>query len=269
MAKEKENSDLPSFQCPPVVEVVMGVQFNEPLNIRTLDVAEIWEALGKKTYPDYRELRRLDPILPANVVHFEISDAPDFPRYLFKKSDNTGLIQFQKDRFVYHWTKPDGAPSDCYPRYESIVKEFIDHYKKTLKVFKSHGYPIPKPAVMELTYVNLIDYKQSDMSGIGRIFKGIEWRSGDSFLPPPTRMNLGYGFQIDELKAMLTATIGLVQLVRDGSNMLKLELSVKGPLQDHTDTAMIAWCETARKWIVNGFADLTTPEMHEKWERRT
>ncbi len=269
MTKEKEKTDLPSFRYPPVVEVVVGVQFDEPLNIRTLDVAEIWESLDKKAYPDYRELRRLDPILPANVVHFEISDAPDFPRYLFKKSDDTGLIQFQRDRFVYHWTKPSNASSDCYPRYENIIREFIDHYKKTLKVFKSHGHSMPRPAVMELTYVNLIEYKQDDMSRISSIFKDMGWENGSRFLPPPTRMNLGYGFQIDELKAMLTATIGLVQLVKDGSNMLKLELSVKGPLQDHTDTAMMAWCETARKWIVNGFADLTTPEMHTKWERLT
>lgn len=268
MTKVKNHKDLPSFLYPPVVEVVVGVQFAEPLEVKTLDVADIWEALGKKEYKDYKELRRLDPILPPNVMHFEISDAPDFPRYLFKKSDGSALIQFQKDRFVYNWTKPDNTSADCYPRYDSIIKEFVNQYKKIIKVLKSNDRALPRPAVMELTYVNLIEYDQADMSGITSVFKDIEWKDGDRFLPAPTRMNLGYGFKIEDIKAMLTANMGLVQLVKDGRNMLKLELSVKGPLSEHNDTAMIDWCSTAREWIVKGFDDLTTPEMHKKWEKQ-
>lgn len=269
MAKQKKKNDLPSFRFPPVVEVVIGVQFAEPLEIKTLDVADVWEAIGKKDYATYRELRRLDPILPPNIVHFEISDAPDFPRYLFKRTDGSGLVQFQRDRFVYNWTKPDNSPPDCYPRYEVVIKEFLDHYKKIIKVLKAGNRPLPKPALMELTYVNLIEHNHTDMSEISNVFRDIEWKNGQRFLPAPNRMNLGYGFRIDQIKAMLTANIGLVQLVKDGRNMLKLELSVKGPLQDHTDTAMIGWCATAREWIVKGFADLTTPDMHKKWEKIT
>jgi uncharacterized protein (TIGR04255 family) len=267
MTKINKN-DLPSFRCPPVVEVVVGIQFAEPLEIRTLDVADIWEELGKKEYKDYKELRRLDPIMPPNVMHFEISDAPDFPRYLFRNNDGSALIQFQKDRFIYNWTKPDDAPADCYPRYDNIIKEFVSQYKKVIKTLKSKSRALPKPAVMELTYVNLIEYKEADVGDISKVFKDISWKDGNRFLPAPTRMNLAYGFKIEEINAMMTATMGLVQLVKDGQTMLKLELSVKGPLGNNADTSMMSWCTTAREWIVKGFTDLTTPEMHKKWEKQ-
>ncbi len=269
MTKAKNKNDLPSFRYPPVVEVVVGIQFAEPLDIRTLDVAQVWEAIGKKTYSDYKELKRLDPILPSNVMHLEISDRPDLPRYLFKKHDGTGLIQFQRDRFVYNWTRPEEASPEDYPRYNQIIKDFLDHYKKIVKALKANKRTLPTPAVMELTYVNLIECGDDNMSGAARVFKDIKWVESGRFLPTPNRMNLTYGFKIDDIKATLTANMGLVQLVKDGRNMLKLELSVKGPLQDHADTAVMNWCNTAREWIVKGFEDLTTPEMHKKWEKQT
>lgn len=269
MTQKEAKNDLPSFRYPPVIEVVVGVQFAEPLEVRTLDVADVWTALGKNDYADYHELRALDPILPPNVVHFEISDKPDFPRYLFKKADGSGLVQFQKDRFLYNWTRPDGSSPDCYKRYDNIIKEFVDHYKKVIKVLKAGNRTLPQPALMELTYVNLIEYNDIDMSKMSNIFKDIEWKNGSRFLPPPARVNMVYWFPIEQIKAMLSANIGLVQLVKDGKNMLKLELSVKGPIQDHTDTAMMDWCAIAHEWIVRGFADLTTPEMHAKWEKLT
>ena len=264
--KEKKD-DLPSFRYPPVVEVVVGVQFAEPLEVRTLDVADVWDELGKEIYKDYQEIRPLDPILPLNVLRFEVSDGPDFPRYLFKKADGSGYVQFQKNRFLHNWTRPDGAAPDSYERYENTIRNFMDNYKKVLKVQKEAQRPLPKPHVMELTYVNLIECEGDDMADLSSIFRDICWVKDKRFLPAPSRLNSVYLFPIEEIKAMLSASIGLIQLAKDGKNVLKLEMSVKGPLQDHTDSTMRAWCDVAREWIVRGFADLTTPEMHKKWER--
>lgn len=260
-------ASLPSFGAPPVVEVVVGVQFEQKIAIKTLDVASLWESFGKKDYPDYMELKPLDPTLPPNLMRFEFTQGPDFPRYLFKKRDGSDLIQFQRDRFVYNWTRPDGAGPECYPRYTPVMEQFLRHYDSMMSVINEKGLPPPKPAILDLTYVNLIDQNLAADGEISKIFKDIRWESSKVFLPLPKRTTFNYEFEIEPLKAVLHAHALPVQLVKDGRNMLKFELSVKGPLQTPDVQGMQEWYGQAREWIVRGFSDLTTPAMHKEWRR--
>ncbi len=258
-------SGLPSFKKPPVVEVVIGLQFTHPIPIQTLQVADVWAAFGKDEYVEYSELKPLDPILPPNMLRFEISDAPDFPRYLFKNATGTSLIQFQRDRLVYNWSKCENEPPESYPRFGAVLGEFLKAYESLAKAIGNLKLSMPNPGILELAYVNLID-APADMSEISEIFSDIEWKKDSRFLTAPNKVNLTYDFPIEELKANLSVNILSVQLVKDGRNMLKYELSVKGPISVHHEEAMVAWYEVARGWIVKSFKDMTTDKMHKFWE---
>ena len=53
----------------------------------------------------------------------------------------------------------------------------------------------------------------------------------------------------------------------DNSPILVMTLTARGaPLGEDIEGAF-AFFELGRRWIVKGFADLTTPEMHRAWER--
>ena len=53
----------------------------------------------------------------------------------------------------------------------------------------------------------------------------------------------------------------------DGSPILTMHLTARGaPLAEGTDGAF-AFLDLGRRWIVNAFEDLTTPDMQHVWER--
>jgi hypothetical protein len=56
--------------------------------------------------------------------------------------------------------------------------------------------------------------------------------------------------------------------VKDDQPLLLLQLTARGaPLGEDLEGAR-AFFRLARAWIVNGFVDATTPEMHQVWGRR-
>ena len=62
--------------------------------------------------------------------------------------------------------------------------------------------------------------------------------------------------------------VGLREAIRteDKVPVFVLELKAKGTASSIKSEDIREWFNLAREWIVRGFTDLTTPEMHELWE---
>ena len=125
----ERSADLPEFECPPVVEVVLGVQFTELTAYRTWHAGLLWDTTFRKHFPKCAEQPPLDPVfetfgsqkLARNL--FRIQQRAIIPRLWFVSEDESELIQFQSDRFLHNWKS--GQQDARYPRYEQIRERFF------------------------------------------------------------------------------------------------------------------------------------------------
>lgn len=124
-------ADLPEYDDPPVVEVVLSVQFAELRNYRTIYGGLLWD---RKFRASFGEVTEHPPLVPtfetfgatgAGGVAFSVEQVtgPPVPRLWFAKENKTELIQFQASRFIHNWRK--AASGIDYPRYEHIREKFF------------------------------------------------------------------------------------------------------------------------------------------------
>ena len=137
-------ADLPDFERPPLVEVVLSVQFAELRGYRTLHAGLLWERKFREAYPEFSEHAPLDPVFetfgsrsPAEP-RFEIRQlaGPPVPRVWLINPDKTELIQIQADRFVHNWRKVGRAD---YPRYEHLKDRFFERLRQVEAFAESEG----------------------------------------------------------------------------------------------------------------------------------
>ena len=55
---------------------------------------------------------------------------------------------------------------------------------------------------------------------------------------------------------------------RDGKEVLQMTLTARGAPKSSSDEDVFGWLDLGRKWIVRGFADFTTAEMHNIWGKQ-
>ena len=130
---EKQETKLPSYGKPPVVEVAMSVQFRGLPRLNSAYLGLLWDRY-RKTYP---KAEHHPPIAAVNEG-FESPTAstpgiivePTFPvpRCWFVNETGTRLIQVQQDRFILNWRKLD--TEEKYPRYSEIRENFEEEWAR-------------------------------------------------------------------------------------------------------------------------------------------
>ena len=266
-------ADLPSFENPPVIEVVCGIQFKALERLLVPHFGELWERFK----PDYDGCQEAPPIMPAieqfvglEAVEVELPTEPPLPRIWLVHKDENGLIQVQRDRFLHNWKKI--RPQDQYPRY-GYVKDLFEQHLATFEKFLAE-LNLGSLAVRqyEMTYVNHISQGEGweTLSDLASVFPDFAWRDRpERFLKVPQGRNLRLTFPVPDKSARLHATIRNAVRPDDQRPLVLFELTVRGIGTDTSRQAMWRWFDVAREWIVRGFADLTGDEIQKKVWRRT
>jgi hypothetical protein len=211
-----------------------------------------------------------EPPLPPQVeVSFE--EKPPVPRVWFLNEPGSELIQVQPDRFIHNWRKLQGL--DPYPRYEPIRDKFRDEAGVLEEFLREEKLGTLVVNQCEVTYVNHIE-PASVWERHGEVDRAFVMCSGlraASFLPSPEDVALRMRFVIPDLAGnpigRLHAVVQPAWKKPDNSPILTLNLTARGaPIGEGIEGAF-AFFDLGRNWIVNGFADLTTPDMQRMWER--
>src|SRR2546423_711592 len=134
MPTTTEPTALPSFEEPPVNEVICGIMFEPIAGMLAPHLGLLWD----KFRAEYPTCKEVDPLIPV-VERFggEEKAEPDFtvpflPRIWFVSKDENAIVQVQRDRLLHNWRKV--RPTDAYPRY-SVVKEKFTHRCKEFHAF--------------------------------------------------------------------------------------------------------------------------------------
>ncbi len=255
---------LPDFETPPIAEVASSVHFTLPKPLRVYHYGLYREAI-RKDFPEYEEH---PPLQSHGDQGLQLFTTPPIPRCWFLDEKKNRLIQLQTDRFIHNWRKVTGQ--EDYPRYEFIRDEFLLRWDEFVEFLKGQGLEKPKIRLCELTYVNHIpkDSCWSEPSDIPGIFNFLDEDTAFGSLPSATDLVCRLRYDLPNSQDQLH--VSLVQAIRaqDEKEILRFDLTVRGPIEHAEKGEVTQWFDKAREWIVNGFADLTSKDAHNYWRRR-
>lgn len=264
---------LPDYGKPPVVEVVMGVQFTPIVEFTAAHLGLYWAGI-RDTFGRVEEqapiahVLELPPGESPSQPPFQVLDKPDLPRSWFIDATGNRVIQVQRDRFLHNWRKLN--PTDEYPRFPLIKRSFLKHWAGFSKFLADQGFSL-EPDQCELTYVNHV--KKGDgwdsIKDLGGLFTTFAWRTRSGFLPTPDNVRWSLRFVLPQETGRLYVEAMIVRVQPQNEPAIRLSLTARGKPPGITDSAsMVQWYELAREWIVKGFADLVDEKTDSLWERK-
>jgi uncharacterized protein (TIGR04255 family) len=198
----------------------------------------------------------------------KISQVPD-ARFWFVDATSTQLVQLQVDRFIRNWRK-GGPPYDAYPRYETLRPRFEQDWTVLLAFLEREGLGPPEANMCEVTYINHVDLG-AGWESLGEAHRALRFlkvqgqREALPEMPEAFSMNLRY--LMPERRGRLHVSAQPVIRRSDGRPVLQLTLTARGKPESPNLRDIAAWFDLGHQWVVHGFVDLTTPEMHETWGR--
>lgn len=247
--------------------------------------------------------RSIQAVVPRNEEIFDQQQAQasfeirlegptDLPRVLFESESRVEVVQLQPHRLTLNWR--DLAPGMEYPRYKALRKRFRELLQLLFAALDERGQPHPVE-LSEVTYINPIEYPGDDAADdVGRthpdlanIVNRFKKRPDSSFLPEAEDAHLQARWRIPDASGI---PIGRLHLSVDPGlrpSRLKppaltlpemrppeltpiylVHLAARVmPTGNSVDRAMKA-LDVGHEWVVLGFQDLTTAEMHDYWGLR-
>jgi uncharacterized protein (TIGR04255 family) len=269
--------DLPDFMAPPLVEVILSIQFAALGNLKSAHIGLLWERL-RSDYPDVTEQAPLQAVFetfgipnPTPMMQIQAFFTPQLPRYWFERSDSPNLLQFQQDRIIHNW-RQQPENSHIYPRYESVKAAFEDEIQLIERWLSDESIGELRPNQCEVTYTNIISLPEEEAvhGSIDRITP--LWTGKFSEEPPNklerTRIEMTFLFSHDE-KPTGRVYVNFQPAFRpnDGGRVVKLDITARGRPQGESVADALAFLDLEREQVVRTFGAVTTTEMHKLWGR--
>ncbi len=257
------------FRHPPVVEKAMGVEFAPLSGWAAPHFGLLWSEI-RADYPQFE----LQPPLPSQIEQTE-QRAPQVPgisielgdpfrmRSWFIKSGGARLIQVQDSRFIVNWRRV--SETDSYPHYTKFKPTFEEEWGRFTSFLARSGFPEPQVIQCELTYVNHFPRGEgwSDYSDMPRVFS--TWAGTGPPLPSPEMLAWHTRFLLPEGKGRLHAAVQPVMRLSDAQEALQMTLTARGAPSGASLPEALDWFDFGRRWLVDAFRSLTSPEMHKLW----
>ena len=269
----QELRTLPDYGKPPVTEIVLGVQFERLRQFSVLHSGIFWD-MFRHEYP-YCSLQ------PALGDFPEIFSASAEKKIALEMIGETGpplrcwlmdspkniIIQIQADRFITNWRQVTGE--EPYIRFEPFKKVFVKEWERFLTFLHKQNIEAPMVTQCEMLYVNHIEVPEviSDFGDLHRLLKC--WSSSDeTFLPKPQFVAADIRYAMPDDNGSLHVSIQPTISGRDGKGILQLNLLARGKPDAPELDDILKWFNKGHEWIVKGFTELTTSEMHTYWRRK-
>lgn len=270
-----EGGPLPEFRRPPVVEVAASVQFAQ---IRSLDAAKLG-ALWMRFRDRYPRTEQHPPLpstqetfAPQRIPRFGFSVGPAFPapRLWFLDESATRLVQVQSNRLIVNWRQLD--TDQDYPRYPVLRDSLTEAFSRLTAFVRDEGLGEIVPDQAELTYVNHLRSRDraSGRESLSRLLSF--WHEPTSVVlrgtPEEASLRLQYVMkQGTEPIGRFFVEVESAYTPSQSEPLYVMSLVGRGaPFAQNLEGAL-GFLDEAHVWIVRGFADLTTSEAHDRWER--
>lgn len=152
----------PTFTNPPIVEVVLGVEFTPIDGLKTIHYQDIYD-LFRENFPIFQDTQPLATSLdniegdPLNQISPQADANPTLPRLWCLSHEEDLQIQFQADRFVLNWRKR--GEQNVYPSFEKLAPMFKREFSRLKNHVRDEFEVDLNMSQIEVSYVNLINNK--------------------------------------------------------------------------------------------------------------
>lgn len=257
---------LPSFKSPPVVEVVLGMQFAAP-QLGVVHVGSFYRRI-EHLYPKVVQV----PPLAASFETFVSSPAPigvpvpvlpAFPRQWFISKDEEHLVQFQADRLIVNWRK--GGNDRPYPRYSEVRRRFVEALDAFQEFMRDdvHGAFVPNQC--EATYLNQIPVR--DRSDWGLPGNWVRLWTNEEKGAESVQFTTGRLLRAADGQPYARLVTSLEGGEAGGQPAILVNLSVRGRPLRRDPTGVLDFLDMARAEIVARFAEIASTDANQAWER--
>lgn len=244
---------IADFSDPPITEVVLGLQFERLESLTAAHHGLFWNSL-RAQYPHVRD----DVPLPVLVEGQKDEDGEQgmtrfHARTLMEDAARSRLLQIQDDRFHHNWKKTKG---EAYPKYDEIRGSFLNMWQAFEAFCSAEGIGTPTPTQYEMTYQNQIEEGDDAWHPV----EALAW------FDIPRGADVGASIRLDaaECAGNLYFTATSARRKTDGKQLIILELTLRGrPTAEHGGLG--AWCDRARRRIVETFLSCTTDSARARW----
>ncbi len=267
-------SSSPTFRKPPVVEMMLGLQFDTLPGFTNSHLGLYWSKLDTKVWPTVEDA----PTFPqqfekfgddrqwseAGTINIGLSQKPS-SRARFTNHSRDRMIQLQNGRFWYQWI---GASTE-YPRYETIRVEMADIFGGFIGFVKELGLGDVHLNQWEIGYTNHLPCGTvwHDPKDWTKVFNSNAMLP--AFVGTSQLENFGghWMYSIADNLGRLHVDLRSARDKPDGTDILALQLVSRGPVGDSDDGLRdgLAGLDLGHNTIVNGFRDLTSKEAREYW----
>ncbi|MGI8677386.1 MAG: TIGR04255 family protein [Jatrophihabitans sp.] len=256
--------DLADFRRPPVIEVVLGIEFQPIPNLGAAQLTRLADSWADR-YPHLEELPALPPSpVPGARGGFAgalVSVGAPALRLWRLSPNRDQLLQVQRDRLVLNWQRRDSA----YPHYAQLRPAFEAALRDTNDFLARSGLGSIRGSAAEVVYVNRLEHEAGTPAAALRRALAGGWPASDSLGDPDAiQLNQSWDRRVGDRPATLSMTADSAQL---GGAVLSWTYrealaSSSSALED-----AISALDRGHEAIVTSFADTTTDEMHTQWER--
>jgi uncharacterized protein (TIGR04255 family) len=275
MADTTDIGPLPDYDNPPVVETVLGVQFDRLPGFKNAHLGAFWKTLDSNEWPAVIDV----PPLPLQFERFteaarwakglqlQLTQDPACRLQIKNKSGNR-MIQVQNSRLHFNWL---GESDAGYPRYEKVRDGFEWVLHQFIEFIGLESVGDFRPNQWEVTYVNHIP-----QGSVWNTFS--DWKFFRLLGSVPTIENLveaegftgEWHFRIPEERGRLhvewehrkkAAAEKLEQ------EFVRLMLTARGPVQENEDdvTTILDGLNLGRATVVRSFTNFMSDDANKHW----
>lgn len=265
---------LPKYKNPPVVETVLGVQFEALPKFGNAHLGFFWKQLGAD-WPSVSDAPCLEPEferfgegkswLPTGF-QFKVSQDPA-TRLQIRNRTKDRMIQVQNGRLLYNWLGHGGGR---YPSFDEVKPDFQQAMDVFRRFLETEALGELHPNQWEVTYVNHIPKGTvwDDPSDWVNLFPSL------AVLPsktPSVRLESFSGqwhYEIEPERGRLHVNLkhGWRKTPSE-QEMLVLNLTARGPIQAEGEDGpnLSEGLGIGHETIVRSFTELTSDGAHKYW----
>lgn len=274
---------LVTYDRPPLIEVVIGVQFGRLARLDAARLGLLWQRF-RSGFPNTEQKPALDPVIEqlglrgqVGETRFEVlTELRQRLWFLNEAADE--LVQVQDDRFIRNWRRgPERVQP--YPRFEELLPRFVADFDEFQAFLADEHIGKVDANQCEVTYVNLIlpNEHWSSHGDLAKVFRGWPLDYGQRIEWPIEAIQLKVAHLLNDQKGefvgRLHVSIEPAFAVQAGSPStqvpaFKLTLIARGRPLGEGSAGMNAFFELGHRAVVTSFDKMVTPEMQMIWGRK-
>jgi uncharacterized protein (TIGR04255 family) len=247
-----------------VVEVAVGVHFLQLTGLNTVALVRLVDDLWRSRYPLTTEQPLLPPFAPSGrgtMLAFQLQTGSPPVRLWSLTEDQSLLVQVQHDRLLLNWRKlSDLHP---YPRYRKLREDFTELWQEFSSYVGANDFGVLQPSIAEVSFFNRIPLQ--DPAEMPRFIKALNPRW---VLSGQTATAYQIARDLSDLLTMGDQSIALNFRPENGPIQLEISTRIGVDAVAGDISEVLESLDTAHRFGVLTFDELTTDNAHSTWGRR-